>query len=296
MLIFNAQSYGGEKTVAVSGERLVFTENEHDSGVKRAREGESEEKNKTSETFAKVSEEAAHLERELRKAEERKLKEEAERAEKERKEAKERAAQEERERKEAEERAALEEEERKEAEERAAREACEAKERKKELLRLEEVHAQHEAEEKAQRNWRSRSNYASSKKRRKLRRRRKKNITLQNLCSVRQSCPGSHMGPRLKSEIARMSILGDVVVADKQNTMSSMMVFDGIEAAKDNSCRSSYACMLAIRARRVARGDKNTIEDGAELEAEWEGSSRLRSTPGRKKPKRKHDRAELEAE
>ncbi|KAH8984289.1 hypothetical protein EDB86DRAFT_3084647 [Lactarius hatsudake] len=117
MLIFNAQSYGGEKTVAVSGERLVFTENEHDSGV---------------------SEEAARLEQELCKAEEHKLKEEAERAEKEWKEAKERAAQEERECKEAEEHAAREEEERKEAEERAAREACEAEERKKELLRLEE--------------------------------------------------------------------------------------------------------------------------------------------------------------
>ncbi|KAH8981044.1 hypothetical protein EDB86DRAFT_3087441 [Lactarius hatsudake] len=117
MLIFNAQSYGGEKTVAVSGERLVFTENEHDSGV---------------------SEEAARLEQELCKAEERKLKEEAERAEKEWKEAKERAAQEERECKEAEEHAAQEEEERKEAKECAAREACEAEERKKELLRLEE--------------------------------------------------------------------------------------------------------------------------------------------------------------
>ncbi|KAH8981158.1 hypothetical protein EDB86DRAFT_2835006 [Lactarius hatsudake] len=220
MLIFNAQSYGGEKTVALVGD-----------AKERAREGESEEKNKTSETFAKVSEEAARLEQELCKAEEHKLKEEAEHAEREWKEAKEQAAQEERECKEAEEHAAREEEERKEAEERAAREACEAEECKKELLRLEE---------------------------------------------------------------RRMSILGDVVVADKQNTMSSMMVFDGIEAVKDNTCRSSYACMLAveIRAWRVARGDKNTckrkfiavfktiqpIEDGAELEAEWEGSSRLRST------------------
>ncbi|KAH9024495.1 hypothetical protein EDB85DRAFT_2181545 [Lactarius pseudohatsudake] len=257
MLIFNAQSYGGEKTVAVSRERLVFTENEHDSGV---------------------SEEAARLEQELCKAEERKLKEEAECTEKEWKEAKEWAAQEERECKEAEEHAARE-EERKEAEERAAREAREAEERKKELLRLEEVRAQHEAEEKAQRNWRSRSDYTSSKKREEEAKEAAKKKTLQNLCSVRQSCPSSHMGPRLKSEIARMSILGDVVVADKQNTMSSMMVFDGIEAMKDNTCRSSYACMLAIRARRVARGDKNTIEDGAELEAEWEGSSSLRSMP-----------------
>ncbi|KAH8989784.1 hypothetical protein EDB86DRAFT_2831463 [Lactarius hatsudake] len=279
MLIFNAQSYGGEKTVAVSGERLVFTENEHDSGVKRAREGESEEKNKTSETFAKVSEEAARLEQELCKAEERKLKEEAERAEKEWKEAKERAAQEERECKEAEEHVAREEEERKEAEERAAREACEAEERKKELLRLEEVRAQHEAEEKAQRNWQSRSDYTSSKKREEEAKEvaKKKNFAK------------FMFRPTI---VSQMSILGDVVVADKQNTMSSMMVFDGIEAVKDNTCRSSYACMLAveIRARRVARGDKNTckrkfvvvfktiqpIEDGAELEAEWEGSSRLR--------------------
>ncbi|KAH9009280.1 hypothetical protein EDB84DRAFT_1659367 [Lactarius hengduanensis] len=182
MLIFNAQSYGGEKTVAVSGERLVFTENEHDSGV---------------------SKEAARLEQELCKAEERKLKEEAERAEKEWKEAKERAAQEERECKEAEEHAAREEEERKEAEERAGREAREAEERKKELLRLEEVHAQHEAEEKAQRNWRSRSDYTSSKKREEEAKEAAKKKTLQNLCSVRQSCPSSHMGPRLKSEIAR---------------------------------------------------------------------------------------------
>ncbi|KAH8989774.1 hypothetical protein EDB86DRAFT_2831455 [Lactarius hatsudake] len=281
MLIFNAQSYGGEKTVALVGD-----------AEERAREGESEEKNKTSETFAKVSEEAAHLEQELCKAEEHKLKEEAERAEKEWKEAKEQAAQEERECKEAKEHAAREEEERKEAKERAAREACEAEERKKELLRLEEVRAQHEAEEKAQRNWRSRSDYTSSKKREEEAKEVAKKKTLQNLCSVRRSCPSSHMGPRLKSEIARMSILGDVVVADKQNTMSSMMVFNGIEAVKDNTCRSSYACMLAveIRARRVVRGDKNTckqkfvavfkmiqpIEDGAELEAEWEGSLRLR--------------------
>ncbi|KAH9023480.1 hypothetical protein EDB85DRAFT_1894746 [Lactarius pseudohatsudake] len=361
MLIFNAQSYGGEKTVAVSGERLVFTENEHDSGVKRAREGESEEKNKTSETFAKVSEEAARLEQELCKAEERKLKEEAERAEKEWKEAKERAAQEERECKEAEEHAAREEEERKEAEERAAREARKAEEHKKELLHLEEVRAQHEAEEKAQRNWRSRSDYTSSKKReeeakeagekKKLckiyvpsdnRVPRRMSIlgdvvvadkqntmssmmvfdgieaVKDNTCRSSYACMLASYGSsqRLKSEITRwtyvglkrrMSILGDVVVADKQNTMSSMMVFNGIEAAKDNTRRSSYACMLVIRARRVARGDKNTIEDGAELEAEWEGSSSLRSMPvcwdkrvtcceGIKKPKRKHDGAELEAE
>ncbi|KAH9017197.1 hypothetical protein EDB84DRAFT_1629158 [Lactarius hengduanensis] len=224
MLIFNAQSYGGEKTVVVG------------DAEERAREGESEEKNKTSETFAKVSEEAVHLERELHKAEERKLKEEAERAEKERKEAEERAAQEERERKEAEERAAREEEECKEAKERAAREAREAKEHnllhKKELLHLEEC---------------------------------------------------------------RMSILGDVVVADKQNMMSSMMVFNGIEAAKDNTRRSLYTCMLAVLVFKTIQ----PIEDGAELEARWEGSSRLRTCGvlrGEKKPKQKHDGAELEAE
>ncbi|KAH8989793.1 hypothetical protein EDB86DRAFT_2831466 [Lactarius hatsudake] len=320
MLIFNAQSYGGEKTVALVGD-----------AEERAREGESEEKNKTSETFAKVSEEAARLEQELCKAEERKLKEEAERAEKEWKEAKERAAQEERECKEAEEHVAREEEERKEAEERAAREACEAEERKKELLRLEEVRAQHEAEEKAQRNWQSRSDYTSSKKREEEAKEvaKKKNFAKfmfrptivsqmsilgdmvvadkqntmssmmvfdgieavkDNTCRSSYTCMLVSYGSsqRLKSEITRwtyvglkrrMSILGDVVVADKQNTMSSMMVFNGIEAAKDNTRRSSYACMLAIRARRVARGDKNTIEDGAELEAEWEGSSSLRSMP-----------------
>ncbi|KAH9010802.1 hypothetical protein EDB84DRAFT_1445516 [Lactarius hengduanensis] len=80
------------------------------------------------------------------------------------------------------------------------------------------------------------------------------------------------------------------------------LIFDGIEAAKDNTHRSSYACMLVIRVRRVARGDKNTckrkfagvfktiqpIEDGAELEAEWEGCSRLRSTWKRGLDERSH--------
>ena len=120
----------------------------------KARESESEDKNQTSDTFAKANEDAARRqieERELRKAEERKLKEEAELAEKERKEAEERAAREERERKEAEERAAREEQERKEAEERAAREAREAEERETERLRLEEARAQRDAEEKVQR-------------------------------------------------------------------------------------------------------------------------------------------------
>ncbi|KAH9018327.1 hypothetical protein EDB85DRAFT_1897213 [Lactarius pseudohatsudake] len=310
MLIFNAQSYGGEKTVAVSGERLVFTENEHDSGVKRAREGESEEKNKTSETFAKVSEEAARLEQELCKAEERKLKEEAERAEKEWKEAKERAAQEERECKEAEEHAAQEEEERKEAEERAAREAHEAKERKKELLRLEErrmsilgdvvvADKQNTMSSmmvfdgiEAVKDNTCRSSYTcmlAVEIRARRVARGDKNTCKRKFVVVFKTIQPIEDGAELEAEWegssrlriiwVQMSILGDVVVADKQNTMSSMMVFNGIEAAKDNTRRSSYACMLAIRARRVARGDKNTIEDGAELEAEWEGSSSLRSMP-----------------
>ena len=122
----------------------------------RAREGDSDERPRSSDSFAKANEDATRRqteerERELRKAEERKLKEEAELAEKERKEAEERAAREEKERKDAEERAAREEVERKEAEERAAREAREAAEREKERLRLEEARAQREAEEKAQR-------------------------------------------------------------------------------------------------------------------------------------------------
>ncbi|KAH9011355.1 hypothetical protein EDB85DRAFT_2229279 [Lactarius pseudohatsudake] len=263
MLIFNAQSYGvGD-------------------AEERAREGESEEKNKTSETFAKVSEEAAHLEQELCKAEERKLREEAERAEKEWKEAKERAAQEERECKEAEEHAAREEEERKEAEERVAREAREAEERKKELLRLEE------------RRMSILGDVVVANKQNTMSSMMVFNgieAVKDNTCRSSYACMLVSYGSsqRLKSEITRwtyvglkrrMSILGDVVVADKQNTMSSMMVFNGIEATKDNTRRSSYACMLAIRARRVARGDKNTIEDGAELEAKWEGSSSLRSMP-----------------
>ncbi|KAH9017426.1 hypothetical protein EDB84DRAFT_1628871 [Lactarius hengduanensis] len=283
MLIFNAQSYGGEKTVALVGD-----------AEERAREGESEEKNKTSETFAKVSEEAARLEWELRKAEERKLKEEAERAEKERKEAEERAAQEEREHKEAEERAAWEEEECKEAKERAAREAREAKERKKELLCLEERRMSilgdvvvadkqntmssmmvFDGIEAAKDNT-CRSSYACM-------------LAVSVFKTIQPIEDGAELEAKWEGSSRwtyvglkrRMSILGDVVVADKQNTMSSMMVFDGIEAVKDNTRRSSYTCMLAveIRARRVARGDKNTIEDGAELEAKWEGSSRLRSTP-----------------
>ncbi|KAI9465227.1 hypothetical protein BJY52DRAFT_672657 [Lactarius psammicola] len=120
----------------------------------KARENESEEKNKTSETFDKASEDTARREieeRELHKVVERKLKEEVERAEKEWKEAEERAARGERERKEADERAAREEEERKQAEERAAREARKAEEREKGRLRLEEVRARREAEEKVQR-------------------------------------------------------------------------------------------------------------------------------------------------
>ena len=118
----------------------------------RAREGESDEKIRTSETFTRANEDVVRRqieERELRNVEERKLKEEVERAEKARKEAEERAAREEKERKEAEERAAREEEERKEAEERAAREAREAEEREKESLRLEEeARARREAEER----------------------------------------------------------------------------------------------------------------------------------------------------
>ncbi|KAH8978526.1 hypothetical protein EDB86DRAFT_2836673 [Lactarius hatsudake] len=72
----------------------------------------------------------------------------------------------------------------------------------------------------------------------------------------------------------------------EHNVVHDGLIFDGIEAAKDNTCRSS----TPIRARRVARGDKNTskqkfvevfktiqpIEDGAELEAKWEGGLRLR--------------------
>ncbi|KAI0250910.1 hypothetical protein BJV78DRAFT_1282825 [Lactifluus subvellereus] len=114
----------------------------------RAKEGDSEEKSKTSEVVAKANEDAARrlIEEEHLKAEKLKAKEEAERAEREQKEADERAAQEEKERKEAEERAAREEVERKEAEERAAREA-----REKERIRLEEERAQREAEEKAER-------------------------------------------------------------------------------------------------------------------------------------------------
>ncbi|KAH9009278.1 hypothetical protein EDB84DRAFT_1446359 [Lactarius hengduanensis] len=54
------------------------------------------------------------------------------------------------------------------------------------------------------------------------------------------------------------------------------LIFDGIEAAKDNTHRSSYACMLV------------PIEDGAELEAEWEGCSRLRSTWKRGLDERSH--------
>ena len=115
----------------------------------RAKEGDGEEKSKTSEVVAKANEDAARRlieEQERLKVEELKAKEEAERAERERKEADERAAQKEKERKEAEERVVREELERKEAEERAARE-----EREKERIRLEEERAQREAEEKAER-------------------------------------------------------------------------------------------------------------------------------------------------
>jgi translation initiation factor 4G len=72
----------------------------------RAKEGESDERPRSSDSLTKANEDAARRqmeEREHRKAEERKLKEETERAEKERKEAEEWAAREERERKEAEE-------------------------------------------------------------------------------------------------------------------------------------------------------------------------------------------------
>jgi translation initiation factor 4G len=74
----------------------------------RAREGESGEGPRSSDSFAKANEDAAQRQAEVRKhrkAEKRKLKQEAKRAEKERKEAEERAAREERERKEAEEEA-----------------------------------------------------------------------------------------------------------------------------------------------------------------------------------------------
>ncbi|KAH9019700.1 hypothetical protein EDB85DRAFT_1896551 [Lactarius pseudohatsudake] len=88
----------------------------------------------------------------------------------------------------------------------------------------------------------------------------------------------------------------------EHNVIHDGLIFDGIEAAKDNTHRSSYACMLVIRVRRVARGDKNTckrkfagvfktiqpIEDGAELEAEWEGCLRLRSTWKRGLDERSH--------
>jgi translation initiation factor 4G len=116
----------------------------------RAKEGDGEEKSKTSGVVVKANDEdvARRLieEQERHKAEELKAKEEADRAERERKEAEERVAQEEKDRKEAEERASREELERKEAEERAARE-----ERERERLRLEEARAQREVEEKAER-------------------------------------------------------------------------------------------------------------------------------------------------
>jgi translation initiation factor 4G len=72
----------------------------------RAREGESDERPRKSDSFVKANEDAARLQMEVRKhrkAEKRKLKKEAKRAEKERKEAEERAVREERELKEAEE-------------------------------------------------------------------------------------------------------------------------------------------------------------------------------------------------
>ena len=120
----------------------------------RAKEGDSEEKDRPSEASVRANEDAARREleeHERRQAEERKAKEQADREEKERKEAEDRAALEEKERKEAEVRAAREEAERKEAEEHAAREAREKEERENERLRLEEeARAQREAVEIAE--------------------------------------------------------------------------------------------------------------------------------------------------
>jgi translation initiation factor 4G len=122
----------------------------------RAKEGENEEKSRSSEALLRANEDAARRgieEQELRETEERKAKEEAHRAEKERKEAEDRAALEKKEkaRKEAEERAAREEAERIEAEERAVKEAREKEEQEKDRLRLEEVaRAQREALELAE--------------------------------------------------------------------------------------------------------------------------------------------------
>ncbi|KAF8270200.1 hypothetical protein EI94DRAFT_815633 [Lactarius quietus] len=113
--------------------RTIWIESEEQKerrlAEERAREGDSDERSKTGETFAKANDDAARRqieERELRKAAERKLKEETECA-------------------------AREEEERRDAEERAAREAHEAAEREKERLRLEEARAQREAAETLQR-------------------------------------------------------------------------------------------------------------------------------------------------
>ena len=120
----------------------------------RAKEGDSEEKDRPSEALVRANEDAARRgieEHERREAEERKAKEQADREEQERKEAEDRAALEEKERKEAEERAARAEAERKEAEEHAAREAREKEERENERLRLEEeARAQREALEIAE--------------------------------------------------------------------------------------------------------------------------------------------------
>ncbi len=119
----------------------------------KAKEEDSEEKTKSSDSLVRANEVATRREieeQERCKAEQRKAKEEADRAEKERKEAEERAALEEKERREAEARAAREEEERREAEERAAREAREKEEREKERMRLEEARAQREARERAE--------------------------------------------------------------------------------------------------------------------------------------------------
>ncbi|KAI9465254.1 hypothetical protein BJY52DRAFT_1114117 [Lactarius psammicola] len=110
----------------------------------RAREGESEEKDKTNETFTKANEDATRRqieERELRKMEERKSKEEAERAEKERKEAEERAAREEKEPEEKVQRERAEQERlRKLKEEEEAKEAAEQRRRaEEEALRVAEA-------------------------------------------------------------------------------------------------------------------------------------------------------------
>ncbi|KAH8984286.1 hypothetical protein EDB86DRAFT_2833554 [Lactarius hatsudake] len=110
----------------------------------------------------------------------------------------------------------------------------------------------------------------------------------------------SHMGPgrgggrQAEHNVVHDGLIFDGIEAVKDNTCRSStpghgggrqaehdvihdgLIFDGIEAAKDNTHRSSYACMLV------------PIEDGAELEAEWEGCSRLRSTWKRGLDERSH--------